>query len=87
MTQIQKLQKIEYNNYYSVYNKNGHKICDTADVNDAILMCSFDSTRTYRQVKIIMDQVLNISSQKMEDDKQLKSQNILPERTAEPFIV
>jgi hypothetical protein len=87
MNQLQKLQQIEYTDHYSVYSKNGNKICDTATIEDAIMLCSFDNTRTYKQVKILLDHVVNISSIKMEDDKQLKSQNILPERQEEPFII
>ena len=87
MSQIQKLQQIEYTNHYSVFDKNGKKICDTATLEDALMMCSFDSTRTYKQVKILLDQVVNIPSKRMEDDKQLKEQNILPDRTAEPFVI
>jgi hypothetical protein len=87
MNQIQKLQQIEYSDRYSVFDKNANKICDTATLEDAILMCSFDSTRTYKQVKILMDQVVNVPSTRMEDDKQLNAQNILPDRVAEPFVV
>lgn len=72
---------------YSVFDQNGNKICDTADVRDAVMMTSFAPGRTYRKNKALMDQVVNISSSKMEDDKQLNPQNILPDRTAEPFIV
>lgn len=87
MSEIQKLTQIEYTDHYSVFNKNGNKICDTATIEDAILMCSFDSTRTYKQVKILLDQIVNVPSTRMEDDKQLKGQNVLPDRVAEPFIV
>lgn len=87
MSQIQKLQQIEYTDHYSVFSKTGNKICDTATLEDAILMCSFDKTRTYRQIKILMDQIVNVPSTKMEDDKQLKSQNILPDRQAIPVVV
>jgi len=68
MNQIQKLQQIEYTDHYSVFNRNGNKICDSATLQDALLMCSFDSTRTYKQVKILMDQVVNVPSTRMEDD-------------------
>jgi hypothetical protein len=86
MNQIQKLQQIEYADHYSVFGKTGNKICDIATLEDAIMMFSFDSTRTYRQIKIMMDQVVNIPSLRMEDDKQLSAQNILPERQQEPFV-
>ena len=73
--------------YYSVFNKNGMKICDTATLSDALLMCSFDTTRTYRKIKIITDQIVDISSVRLDDDKQLKSQNILPDRQAIPVVI
>lgn len=85
MNQLQKLHQTEHTNYYSVYDNKGRKICDTASIQDAIMMCSFDSSRTYTQVKIILDQIVNIPSYKMEDDKQLEAQNILPERQEVPF--
>jgi hypothetical protein len=87
MNKIQKLNQIEYADHYSVFDKNGNKICDSATLEDALLMCSFDSTRTYKQVKILLDQVVNIPSMRMEDDKQLQAQNILPDRMADPFVV
>lgn len=87
MNKIQKLNQTEYSDHYSVFDKNGNKICDSATLEDALLMCSFDSTRTYKQVKILLDQVVNIPSMRMEDDKQLKEQNILPDRMADPFVV
>lgn len=84
---MKKFQQIEYSNYYSVFDKNGRKICDVATINDAIMMTSFDNQRTYRKIKILLDQVVNISSQRMEDDKQLNPQNILPDRQQEPFVI
>lgn len=87
MNQIQKLEQIEYSDYYSVFDKNGNKICDTGTLEDAILMCTFESSRTYKKIKIIMDHVVNVPFSRMEDDKQLPSQNILPERQQEPFLV
>ncbi len=85
MNSLQKLQQIEYTDHYSVFDKHGKKICDAASIQDAIMMCSFDSTRHYKQIKIILDQVVNVPSLRMEDDKQLKGQKILPERQEVPF--
>lgn len=87
MNQLQKLQQTEYTDYYSIFDKNGVKILDCGSIKDAWLMCSMDSTRTYKKIKILMDEVVNISSMRMEDDKQLEPQNILPERQQEPFVV
>jgi hypothetical protein len=87
MNQIQKLQQIEYADHYSVFDKNGKKICDTATIEDAMVMVSFAEGRTYKKIKILLDQIVNIPSTRMEDDNQLKSQNVLPERMAEPVVV
>lgn len=87
MTSIQKLDTIEYAGHYSVFDINGNKICDVGTLNDALMLCSFDETRTYRQVKIIMDQVVNIPYIKLEGPRQLNSQNILPDRQAIPVVV
>jgi hypothetical protein len=87
MNQIQKLHQTEYSDYYSVFDKNGKKICDTATIQDAILMSSFVDGRTYRKVKVLLDQVVNIPSTRMDDDKQLKSQKVLPDRMAEPVVI
>lgn len=87
MNQIEKLTRVNPVDHYSVFNKNGKKICDVATLEDAEMMCSFDHSRTYKKIKVLLDQVVNIHSYRMEDDKQLNPQNILPDRTAEPFIV
>jgi hypothetical protein len=84
---MNQLKKVDQINYYSVFDKIGKKICDCSSIEDAMMMCCFDNTRTYRQVKVIIDQVVNVSSQRLEDDLQLRSQNILPEREAVPFVV
>ena len=72
---------------YSVFDENGNKICDTPSVRDALMMTSFKEGRIYKKNKALMDQVVNVESFKLEDDKQLNAQNILPDRTAEPFVV
>jgi len=87
MNELQKIKQIEYTDYYSVFDKNGNKICDVASIQDVMMMVSLGEGRTYRQIKILFDRVVNIPSTKIPDDKQLKSQNILPEREAVPFVV
>lgn len=87
MSKIQKLNQIKYIDHYSIFDKNGIKILDCGSVEDAIMMCTLDKTRTYKQVKILLDQIVNVHSTRMDDDKQLKEQNILPERQQEPFVV
>jgi hypothetical protein len=87
MKQLQKIKQIEYTDHYSVFDKTGKKICDVASIQDVMMMVSLGQGRTYKQVKILSDQVINVPSTKMPDDKQLKAQNILPERQAVPFTV
>lgn len=87
MNQTKKLQQIEYTDHYSVFGKNGNKICDCANIQDTLMMVSMGEGRTYKQIKILLDQVVNIDSHRMEDDKQLNPQNILPDRQQEPVVV
>lgn len=87
MNQLKKINQTVDLDYYSVFDKNGNKICDTSGLEDTIMMCSFDTTRTYRRNKILLDQIVNISWKNLDDDKQLSPQNILPDRQQEPFIV
>ena len=74
-------------NYYSVFDKNGKKIADCASIQDAIMLVEFDSTRTYRQVKNLNPETINVPHVRLEDDLQLPSQQILPQSELEPFIV
>ena len=74
-------------NYYSVFNKNGKKIVDCANIRDAIMMVELDSTRTYRQIKYVNPQTVNVPHVRLEDDLQLSAQQILPQSKLEPFIV
>jgi hypothetical protein len=92
------------NEYWIVTeNKTGRVICHCADINDAIMMVSFEpEKRTYSRHLLLMDQVIDVTST---TDKQLPGQiglpagkeNLpsvelqqqvwLPERQQEPFIV
>ncbi len=74
-------------NYYSVFDKNGKKIADCASVQDAMMMVGFDSTRTYRQVKHINPETVNVPHVRLADDLQLAAQQILPQSELEPVIV
>ena len=73
--------------YYSVFDKNGKKIVDCASIQDAIMMVEFDSTRTYRQVKSLNPETVNVPHIRLDDDFQLPAQQILPQSELEPFIV
>jgi hypothetical protein len=68
-----------YNNqeYFLVLNNsNGKVIAHCADINDAIMMVSFDPVnRSYRRNRILMDQIIDVTSV---TDKQLPGQQGLP---------
>ena len=74
-------------NYYSVFDKNGKKIADCGNIRDAIMLVEMDSTRTYRQVKHLNPETVNVPHVRLEDDFQLPAQQILPQSELEPFIV
>ncbi len=82
------------NEYWVVMNnKTGKVICHCSDVNDAIMMVSFEpDKRSYRRQRFVLDQVVDITST---TDKQLPGQIGLPaaqdlylsEGQGEPIIV
>jgi hypothetical protein len=74
-------------NCYSVFDKYGKKIADCGSVHDAVSLVEMDPTRTYRQVKYVNPQTVDVPHIRMEDDLQLPSQQILPQSELEPFIV
>jgi hypothetical protein len=74
------------NEYWIVTNKRtGRVICQCADINDAIMMVSFDSqNRTYSRKRFLLDQIINVTST---TDKQLPGQIGLPAAQEElPFV-
>lgn len=87
MTQLRKHHPPLENDYYSVFDKTGKKICDTPSMQDVILMCSLDKTRTYKHINLLQDCIFNVPYEKLKDKEQLGEQLTLPDRTAEPFIV
>jgi hypothetical protein len=74
-------------NCYSVFNKYGKKIADCGSIRDAIKLVEIDPTRTYRQVKYVNPQTVDVPYIRMSDDLQLPAQQILPQSELEPFIV
>ena len=74
-------------NYYSVFDKYGKKIADCGCIDDAVSLVKMDPTRTYRQVKYINPQTVDVPHIRMADDLQLPEQQILPQSELEPFIV
>jgi hypothetical protein len=66
--------------------RDGRQVCDCGSLADAQMMVGFDPHyREIRQRKLILDQVVDVSSTRMPDDKQLKEQIILPESQAIAF--
>jgi hypothetical protein len=74
-------------NYYSVFDSEGKKIADCSSKEDAKMLVDMVSGRTYRQIKYINPQTVSVAYTRLEDDKQLPSQQILPQSELEPFIV
>jgi hypothetical protein len=74
-------------NCYSVFDRYGKKIADCGWERDAILLVEMDPTRTYRQVKYVNPQTVDVPHVRMTDDFQLRAQQILPQSELEPFIV
>ena len=79
---------------YLIFNKRtGTQICETPNFADARMMLHFDPlNREVRQRRLLCDQVVDISSIRLPDDKRLKGQlilepvtNTLPYSTAQPF--
>jgi len=74
-------------NYYSVFDKYGKKIADCGALIDAINLVNFDTSRTYRQVRYINPETINVAHIKLADDLQLPAQQILPQSDLELFVV
>lgn len=72
------------NEYWVVKDRRtGRNICHCANINDAMMMVSFDSTnRTYSRQRFLLDQVIDVSST---TDKQLPGQVGLP--SAQDFYI
>ena len=74
-------------NYYSVFDRDGKKVADCGNIRDAISLVEMDSTRSYRQVKYVNPQTVDVPHIRLDDDFQLPAQQILPPTELEPFIV
>lgn len=68
---------LKMNEYWIVTeNRTGRIICNCGDINDALMLVSFDpANRSYSRHRFLMDQVIDISST---TDKQLPGQLGLP---------
>jgi len=74
-------------NYYSVFDRDGKKIADCGNIRDAISLVEMNPTRSYRQVRYVNPQTVDVPHIRLEDDLQLPAQQILPQSELEPFIV
>ena len=74
-------------NYYSVFDRDGKKVADCGNIRDAISLVEMDSTRSYRQVKYVNPQTVDVPHIRLDDDFQLPAQQILPQSELEPVIV
>jgi hypothetical protein len=74
-------------NCYSVFDKYGKKLADCGNIHDAVALVEMDPTRTYRQIKYVNPQTVDVPHIRVADDLQLPAQQILPQSELEPFIV
>jgi len=66
--------------------RTGQQVCESGSLADARMMVEFDPHyREIRQRKLILDQIVDVSSTQMPDDKRLREQVILPESQAVAF--
>jgi hypothetical protein len=78
---------LSFSNPYIIYDtRDGREICQCASIQDALMMIEFDPNhRKYKQRQILLDQIVDVASYRMPDDKQLKGQKILTQSDAVPF--
>ena len=74
-------------NYYSVFDRYGKKIADCGSLMDALNLVNLDKSRTYRQIKYINPETINVPHIRLADDLQLPAQQILPQSELEPFVI
>lgn len=70
-----------------MFDKYGKKIADCSSILDAVMLVKFDTTRTYRQVKYINPETVNVPHVRLSDDLQLAAQQILPPTDLEIFNI
>ena len=77
---------MKHTSFIVVDRRDGRQICDCGSLEDAQMMLTFDPG--YREIqtrKYILDQVVDVTSVGLEPDKQLRAQQILPDRQQEPL--
>lgn len=65
--------------------RNGKQICECGSINDAVMMRDLGDHRDIHQKVLILDQIVDVSSERLPDDRQLKAQKILNKSDAVPF--
>jgi hypothetical protein len=76
------------NSYLIIDRRTGQQICECICIQDATMMVRFDELhREIRLRKVLLDQVVDVSSKRMDDDRQLNAQVILPYSDALPVAV
>jgi hypothetical protein len=76
------------NSYLVIDRRTGQQICECSCIQDATMMAAFNELhREIRLRKVLLDQVVDVSSKRMDDDRQLRAQIILPCSDALPVVV
>jgi hypothetical protein len=78
----------EHLNPWIVFDRrDGREICQAAAWRDAVMMISFDPDhRDVRRRRLVLDQVVDVTSQVLDPDPRLPEQLVLPDRQQEPFV-
>ena len=83
-----KLRKHDHTYVYDVYRENGTKVCQCGSLKDAEMMVSLSPSENRKITPVAVPPppiVVNVSYTEGEREKQLESQNILPETQQQPF--
>lgn len=73
------------NSWIVVDRRNGQQVCECGSLPDAVMMRDLCEYRELRQKVLILDQIVDVYSEKLPDDKQLRGQKILNKSDAVPF--
>ncbi len=66
--------------------RSGRQVCECSSIRDALMMVGFDPDhREIRQRKLILDQIVDVASTRMPDDRRLREQVILSQSDAIAF--
>jgi hypothetical protein len=74
--------------YLVIDRRDGRQICECGSIQDATMVARIDEDhREIRLRKILLDQIVDVPSTRMDDDRQLRAQVILPQSDAIPVTV